>query len=68
MIETVTSKNGIPVRLTDERWALIIEEHCELARMRLDVLETVVDPSRILDGGDGEFLAIREQEKSTTMD
>jgi hypothetical protein len=63
MIETVLSKNGIPVHLTDERWTHITEEHCELAGMRLEVLETIADPSRILEGGEGELLAIREIEK-----
>jgi hypothetical protein len=62
MIETVTSKNGIPIRLTDERWAHITEEHCELAGMRLGVLETVVNPSRVLVGGDAELLAVQEIE------
>ena len=54
MIEKVLSKNEVPIRLTDERWAHIVEEHCELAGMRLEVLETVANPSRILGGGAGE--------------
>lgn len=41
MIEKVLSKNGILIRLTNERWAHIAEEHCELEGMRLEVLETV---------------------------
>lgn len=60
MTERVLSKNGVPIRLTDERWAHITEEHCELAGMRLEVLETVAQPSRILAGGAGELLAVRE--------
>ena len=60
MIENVLSKNSVPVRLTDERWTHIVEEHCELAGMRLEVLETVSFPSRILEGGAGELLAVRE--------
>jgi len=60
MVETVNSKNGIPIRLTDERWAHITEEHCELAGQREDVLETISDPLRILEGSCGELLAIRE--------
>ncbi len=56
------SKNGVPIRLTDERWAHITEEHNELAGMRLDVLETVTQPSRILAGGEGALLAVREVE------
>ena len=60
MIEKILSENGISIRLTDERWTHIVEEHCELAGMRLEVLETVEDPSRILEGGEGELLAVRE--------
>ena len=64
MLETVQSKNGISIRLTDERWTHITEEHCELAGMRLETLETVVNPSKILEGGDGELLAVREIAKN----
>ena len=32
--------------------------------MRLETLETVVNPSKILEGGDGELLAVREIEKN----
>ena len=60
MIEKVLSKNNVPIRLTDERWAHIVEEHCELAGMRLEVVETVSCPLRILAGGDSELLAVRE--------
>lgn len=60
MIEKVLSKNNVPIRLTDERWTHIVEEHCELAGMRLEVVETVSCPLRILAGGAGELLAVRE--------
>ena len=63
MIETVLSQNKIPIRLTDERWAHITEEHCEIAGMRLEVLETIENPSRILAGGEEELLAVQEIEK-----
>lgn len=59
MIETITSKNGVAIRLTDERWAHITEEHCELAGLRGEVLEAVSHPERILVGGEGELLAVR---------
>ena len=64
MIETVLSKNEIPIRLTDERWTHITEEHCELAGRRLEVLETIANPFKILEGGDGELLSVREIEKN----
>ncbi len=60
MAETVSSKNNVPIRLTDERWIHIIEEHCELAGMRLEVLDTVANPSRISVGSAEEILALRE--------
>jgi len=63
MIETILSKNKISIRLTDERWTHITEEHCELAGMRLEVLETIANPFRILAGGDDELLAVRELEE-----
>lgn len=50
------------VRLTDERWAHIIEEHCELAGLRREILEAVSDPQRVLEGNVGERFAVREVE------
>jgi hypothetical protein len=60
MVEIVKSKNGLPIRLTDERWAHITEEHCELAGLREDILETIAEPLRIFQGNQGEFLVLRE--------
>jgi hypothetical protein len=60
MTETVTSKNGVAIRLTDERWSHITEEHTELAGLKRDVLETVSEPERILPGGAGERLALKK--------
>jgi hypothetical protein len=62
LLESVHSKRGVPVRLTDERWAHIVEEHCELAGLRTEVLETVSNPTRIYAGGAGELLAGRKLE------
>ncbi len=62
MPDIVTSKNGKPIRLTDERWAHIAEEHNELAGWRYNVLETIAEPARILAGNAGELLAVREVE------
>jgi hypothetical protein len=59
--ETVVSKNGIPIRLSDERWLHITEEHAELAGYRLQVLEAIGEPERIVAGNAGELLAIKIQ-------
>jgi hypothetical protein len=53
------SRNNVPIRLTDERWHHIIEEHAELAGLRADVLETVDRAERVLRGSAGELLAVR---------
>ncbi len=60
MTKPVISKKGVPIRLTGERWTHLIEEHCELAGLRLEVMETIDQPMRILLGNQGKFLAILE--------
>ena len=67
MTETVASKNGAAIRLTDERWSHITEEHAELAGLKWDVLETVSEPERILAGGAGELLALKKQTDGKTL-
>jgi hypothetical protein len=67
LTETVISKDRVIIRLTDERWSHISEEHNELAGMRLEVLETIANPVRILAGNAGEKLAIREIEPAKFM-
>jgi len=60
VIDRAFSKNKILIRLTDERWTHITEEHCELAGMRLEILDTIENPERVLMGGAGELLAVRK--------
>lgn len=62
MVDVIKSRNGVPIRLTRERWAHIAEEHGELAGLRLEVLEAVAQPERVFQGGAGELLASREVE------
>lgn len=62
MIDRILAKSGTPIRLTDERWTHITEEHGELVGLQSNVVETVSHPDRVLLGGDGELLAVREIE------
>lgn len=62
MSNVVRSQNGVPIRLPDERWSHIVEEHSELTGLRLEVLETVAEPDTILEGKHGEKLAVRSLE------
>jgi hypothetical protein len=55
MTETAISKNGIVIRLTDERCAHIIDEHAELTTWRAELLKIISDPDRILEGSAGEL-------------
>lgn len=63
----VFSKNRVPIRLTDERWAKINDEHCELAGIRLEILEAVSVPHAIFEGNAGELLAIQEIEQGKSF-
>jgi hypothetical protein len=57
-----TSRNGIPIRLPDERWQHIIERHSILANKQQFVLDTLANPIRILDGNNGALMAVSELE------
>ncbi|MCC7164145.1 MAG: hypothetical protein IT331_16745 [Anaerolineae bacterium] len=63
MEQFALSINGVPIRLTDERWNHIAQEHGELGDLQRTVLETVSNPERILDGGQGELLAVSQIEQ-----
>ena len=60
--EQALSRNGVPIRLTDERWQPIIEEHAELGDLREEVLETIRHAERVLSGTVGELFAVRMME------
>jgi hypothetical protein len=53
---TTLSKNGVTVRLTDERWFHISEGHPEMAGFFFEILETVNDPDLIVEGNYGELI------------
>lgn len=67
MTPVVQSRGGVPIRLTAERWTHIVEEHAELAGMREEVLETVTDAERVVEGQGGELLAVRTMEQGRAM-
>jgi hypothetical protein len=49
-MESVMSVDGVPIRLTEERWFHIVENHDDMAGHYDDVLETVADPALVLPG------------------
>lgn len=59
-MKAALSKNGVPIRLPDERWIHLTEGHSEMAGYYLEVLETIVDPDGVYEGSLGELLAVKE--------
>jgi len=58
-MDIAVSKAGVPIRLTDERWYHIVENHDDLAGYYDDVLITVEEPDYILRGYGGALVAVR---------
>jgi hypothetical protein len=58
-MDTVVSIDGVPVRLTEERWFHIVENHDDLAGYYDDVLEAVANPDLIIPGYGSSLIAVR---------
>jgi len=52
------SINGVPIRLTDERWEHILDSHPELASYREALLDAVENPDYILASRRGALAAV----------
>ena len=55
-------RNGVPIRLSSERWQHIIEEHAELTGLREQVLQAITEAERVFSGAGGELLAMHLME------
>lgn len=49
VVAIVVSENGVPIRLTGERWGHILEYHGELARLLDPILLTVAEPDMVFE-------------------
>jgi len=58
-VDTAVSVEGIPIRLTAERWFHIVENHDDLAGHYDDVLETIENPDFVLRGYRSSLIAAR---------
>lgn len=58
-MDTTESVDGVPIRLTAERWLHIVENHDEVAGYYDEVLESVASPDILLSGYQGSFIAVR---------
>ncbi len=67
MTYTTYSVNDVPVRLTDERWTHIVENHDDMAGYYFDVLETVANPRWVFNGDYDELWAVKLISKKKAM-
>ena len=66
-MDVARSINGIPIRLTYERWYHIVENHDDLASMFHEVLDTVQKPDLVLRGSHGAVKAAKSKGKKKWM-
>lgn len=59
IIEVVTSKNDIPIRLTYKQWVHIVESHDYMSGNIDLVMESIEDPDYIIRGWTDELIALR---------
>ena len=57
-MDQAISKNGIPIRLTNERWLHITTGHPEVAGLYFEILETIENPMCIYAGNYDELIAV----------
>lgn len=58
-MEVARSRNGVPIRLSHERWYHIVENHDDLAGSFHEVLEAVEKPDLITRGSHGALKAAK---------
>ncbi len=58
-MKIILSINKVPIRLTEERWLHITEEHSEMAGYYYDAIETISAPDAVYAGKSGECIALK---------
>ena len=58
------SVNGVPIRMTDERWSHIVNAHDDLAGYCDDCLEAIETPDWIFRGLRGSLKAVKAYGRS----
>ena len=63
MDRVAISVNGVPIRLTEERWFHITEHHVEMAGHATTVLTAIEAPDFVAEGWEGELLAVKRVQR-----
>lgn len=58
ILGTVESVNGVPIRLTDERWEHILDSRPYMRNYEADVLETIETPDLVLRAAGSVLVAV----------
>ena len=64
VIETIDSKNNVPIRLTYKQWAHIVEAHDYMSGCLDIVIETLSEPDCVVRGWTDELIALRHYTKT----
>jgi hypothetical protein len=59
-MDIAISKNGVPIRLTDERWQHITLGHPDIADYYYEILETIEEAEIIYEGNKNSCIAIKK--------
>ena len=62
VVATARSVNGVPVRLTAERWAHITERHGVMRGRQTDVIGVIESPDGVYEGREETLMAIRRED------
>lgn len=63
-METVKSINNIPIRLTDERWIHIVENHDDMAGYYDEILGIIENPDYVINGYKEALIALKQKEEN----
>jgi hypothetical protein len=66
-MDIAISRNGVPIRIPEERWFHIVENHDDLAGHYDDVLETIENPDFILRAHGGALIALKGVARKTYL-
>ena len=66
-MDAAQSVNGVPIRLTYERWYHIVENHDDMASLFHEVLDAVQKPEIVVRASHGALKAIRTMGRKRWM-
>jgi hypothetical protein len=63
-MDILKSVNGVPVRLTDERWVHIVENHDDLTGFYDEIGDIIEYPEYVIKGYEDTLIALRKMGKN----